>query len=550
MKTDLIKEGFTFKGNSDSEVLLNLYIYRGTQMLSQLNGIFSFAIWDENLGQLFLARDSFGVKPLYYAVSENRFCFSSEIKSLLPLMPVVSDQSVDTESIAKYLSFLWCPGSGTPLKSVKKLPPGEALIVKNGRVVDQWQWFQLPVFSKSQKQLNTEQSILGIRSHLRQAVHRQMVSDVPVGAFLSGGLDSSSIVAFAKEVAPDIRCFSIDTRGKNDNGFADDLPYAKLAAKDLDVPLDIVTIDSHNMANDIEKMIYQLDEPLADPAALNVLYISQLARKQGIKVLLSGAGGDDLFTGYRRHYALQIEKYWNWMPKSVRVSLESLTGHLDTSNHIKRRIRKLFSGADLSSEDRLINYFRWTDDTILESLFIPELRSEIKSNNPNSVMHDFIEPLMTNKTRLDCMLALEQRYFLIDHNLNYTDKMSMAVGVEARVPFLDKDLVKLASKIPNNYKQKGSVGKWVLKKAMEPYLPKEIIYRPKTGFGVPLRSWIKYELRDIIGDLLSVDSVRKRGLFVPEAVNCLISDNKSGKIEGSYTIFSLLCIEIWCRKFL
>ena len=550
LKTDLIKEGFTFKGNSDSEVLLNLYIYRGTQMLSQLNGIFSFAIWDENLGQLFLARDSFGVKPLYYAVSENRFCFSSEIKSLLPLMPVVSDQSVDTESIAKYLSFLSCPGSGTPLKSVKKLPPGEALIVKNGRVVDQWQWFQLPVFSKSQKQLNTEQSILGIRSHLRQAVHRQMVSDVPVGAFLSGGLDSSSIVAFAKEVAPDIRCFSIDTRGKNDNGFADDLPYAKLAAKDLDVPLDIVTIDSHNMANDIEKMIYQLDEPLADPAALNVLYISQLARKQGIKVLLSGAGGDDLFTGYRRHYALQIEKYWNWMPKSVRVSLESLTGHLDTSNHIKRRIRKLFSGADLSSEDRLINYFRWTDDTILESLFIPELRSEIKSNNPNSVMHDFIEPLMTNKTRLDCMLALEQRYFLIDHNLNYTDKMSMAVGVEARVPFLDKDLVKLASKIPNNYKQKGSVGKWVLKKAMEPYLPKEIIYRPKTGFGVPLRSWIKYELRDIIGDLLSVDSVRKRGLFVPEAVNCLISDNKSGKIEGSYTIFSLLCIEIWCRKFL
>ena len=297
-------------------------------------------------------------------------------------------------------------------------------------------------------------------------------------------------------------------------------------------------------------MIFQLDEPLADPAALNVLYISHLARKQGIKVLLSGAGADDLFTGYRRHYALQIEKYWNWIPKSVRLSLESLTGNLNTSNHIKRRIRKLFSGADLSSEDRLINYFRWTNDKILESLFVPELRSEIKCNNTNSVMNDFIEPLIKNKTRLDCMLALEQRYFLTDHNLNYTDKMSMAVGVEARVPFLDKNLVQLASKIPNKYKQNGSLGKWVLKKAMEPYLPKEIIYRPKTGFGVPLRSWIKYELREIIGDLLSVDSVRKRGLFVPEAVDCLISDNKLGKIDASYTIFSLLCIEIWCRKFL
>ena len=148
------------------------------------------------------------------------------------------------------------------------------------------------------------------------------------------------------------------------------------------------------------------------------------------------------------------------------------------------------------------------------------------------------------------MLALEQRYFLTDHNLNYTDKMSMAVGVETRVPFLDGNLVDFASKIPNKYKQNVSIGKWVLKKAMEPYLPKEIIYRPKTGFGVPLRSWIKYELREIIGDLLSVDSLRKRGLFDPNAVNSLISDNKLGKIDASYTIFSLLCIEIWCRKFL
>ena len=550
LKTDLIKEGFTFKSDSDTEVLLNLYISKGTQMLSHLDGIFSFAIWDKNLEQLFLARDSFGVKPLYYSILENNFCFSSEIKSLLPLMSIGGRQTLDTKSISQYLEFLSCPGSGTPLKFVKKLPPGEAIIVKNGCIVDQWPWFQLPVFIQNQKEHNKEQSILGVRNHLRQAVHRQMVSDVPLGAFLSGGLDSSSVVAFAKEVSPDIRCFSIDTGGKKDNGFVDDLPYAKLAAKYLNVPLDIVTVDSHNIANDIEKMIYQLDEPLADPAALNVLYISQLARKQGIKVLLSGVGGDDLFTGYRRHYALQIEKYWKWMPKSVRVSLKNLTGNLDTSNHIKRRISKLFSGAGLSSQNRLINYFRWTDTSILDSLFSPELSQELKDHDSNSIMSDFIEPLITNKTRLDCMLALEQRYFLTDHNLIYTDKMSMAAGVEVRVPFLDKDLVEFASKIPNKYKQKGSVGKWVLKMAMEPYLPKEIFHRQKAGFGVPLRGWVKYELSEIIGDLLSLDSVRKRGLFVPDAVNCLILENKLGKIDASYTIFSLLCIEIWCRKFL
>jgi len=549
LKESLIKKGFIFKGNSDTEVLLNLYLLKGTHMLSDLNGIFSIAIWDLNLQQLFLARDHFGVKPLYYSISENNFCFSSEIKSLLPLI-IEDNRNIDSESISHYLSFLSCPGSGTPLKSVKKLPPGEAIIVKNGCIVDKWQWFKLPIFRQINKQLTKTKSIVGVRNYLKQAVHRQMVSDVPVGAFLSGGLDSSAIVAFAKELTPNIRCFSIDTQGINDNGFVDDLPYAKLAAKYLNVPLDIVTVDSNNMANDFEKMIYQLDEPIADPAALNVLYISHLAKQQGIKVLLSGVGGDDLFTGYRRHYAQKIEKYWDWMPKSARVTLENLTKNLDSNNYIKRRASKLFNGAGLSSDDRLINYFRWTDTTTIDSLFSPELSRQLKDHNPNSIMSDFIEPMMTSKTRLDCMLALEQRYFLTDHNLNYTDKMSMAEGVEVRVPFLDKDLVEFASKIPNKYMQKNGTGKWVLKKALEGHLPKEIIYRPKTGFGVPLRGWIKHELRELIDDALSPDSIKKRGLFTPDAVSQLILDNRSGKIDASYTILALFSIEMWCRKFL
>ena len=549
LRVNLIKEGFVFKGESDTEVLLNLYLSEGSRMLSKLNGIFSFAIWDANLGELLLARDFFGVKPLYYFYSKGAFCFSSEIKSLLPLMSA-GDRAIDSESIAKYLSFLWCPGDGTMFKSVKKVSPGEAIIVKNGDIIRKWSWFRLPVFKSDKQQLGKSRSILDVRSYLRKAVHRQMVSDVPVGAFLSGGLDSSSIVAFAKEVTPDIRCFSIDTLSESNDGFASDLPFAKLMAKYLGVPLDIVTVESHNMANDIEKMIYQLDEPLADPAALNVLYISQMAREQGIKVLLSGSGGDDLFTGYRRHYGIHMEKYWGWMPKKARMFLENTTRGLDVNSHLMRRIGKLFSGAGLSSEERITHYFRWTDDLTLKSLYSPELQREIGDYDPNSIMRDFIEPISTNATRLDCMLALEQRYFLTDHNLIYTDKMSMASGVEVRVPFLDKDLVRLASNIPNKYKQRGSSGKWVLKKAMEPFLPKEVIYRSKTGFGVPLRRWIKHELRDLIGDLLSPESVRERGLFSPDRVSRLILDNISGKIDASYTILSLLCIEIWCRKYL
>ena len=377
-----------------------------------------------------------------------------------------------------------------------------------------------------------------------------MVSDVPLGAFLSGGLDSSAIVAFAKEKNPSIKCFTIETLGRQDAGIIDDLPYAKRVAEHLKVSLDVVTIDSKKMANDLEAMVVHLDEPLADPSALNVLYISKLAREQGIKVLLSGAGGDDLFTGYRRHYALQLERYWAWIPKNVRIGLEGLAKNLNTTNTIKRRLSKVFSVAGSDNTDRLINYFRWSSDDILHSLYSDEFRQELLVNNTNKVMQNFLEPINSSASSLDQMLALEQRFFLADHNLIYTDKMSMAVGVEVRTPFLDLDLVEFSAKIPNKFKQKGSVGKWAFKKAMEPYLPSEIIYRPKTGFGAPLRTWMQHDLREILGDLLSIDSINKRGLFSAKAVHQLINDNDNGKIDASYTLLSLLCIEIWCRAYI
>jgi asparagine synthase (glutamine-hydrolysing) len=548
LRSDLKRKGFVFQGKSDTEVLLKLYLSEGKKMLSKLNGIFTFAILDINSESLFLARDSLGVKPLYYSTEDNAFAFASEIKALLKLIP--NNKELDVESINRYLSFLWCPGDGTPLKSVKKLLPGEAIIVKNGCVTDKWLWYKLPILNNTNKNLDKGRSISGVTKYLRQAVHRQMVADVPLGAFLSGGLDSSAVVAFAREVNPDIRCFSIETKGKQDKGVVDDLPYAKRVAKHLNVSLDVVSIESHRMASDLESMIVQLDEPLADPAALNVLYISQLAREQGIKVLLSGAGGDDLFTGYRRHYALQLERYWGWLPKSVRTGLESITRNLNTDNSINRRIVKMFNGAGLNSEDRLINYFRWSDDPLLQSLYSPEFRQQLAGSNSNQIMQDFIEPILVNSSPLDQMLALEQRFFLADHNLNYTDKMSMAAGVETRVPFLDLDLVNFAARIPDKFKQKGGTGKWVLKKAMESYLPKEVIYRPKTGFGAPLRTWIKHDLRELLRDILSPDSLNKRGLFSAQVVQKLILDNDTNKVDASYTLFSLLCIEIWCRHYI
>lgn len=548
LRNNLKTNGFKFHGQSDTEVLLNLYLLEGTEMLSKLNGIFAFAIWDYEHQSLFIARDGLGVKPLYYSENNKNFAFASEIKALLNLMP--KNKELDEDAINRYLSFLWCPGEGTPLKSIRKLLPGEAIIVKNGNIVKKWTWYQLPIFTGISTSLDKNKSISGTIKYLRKSVHRQMVSDVPLGAFLSGGLDSSSIVAFAREMNPDIRCFTIDTTGEQDKGIINDLPYAQQVAKHLNVALDIVSVDSSKIAQDIEYMVTQLDEPLADPAALNILYISQLARGQGIKVLLSGSGGDDLFTGYRRHHALQLQKYWNWIPCSIRESIEKETKKLSVLNPIQRKLSKFFNGAGLDGIDRLVNYFRWADDSLLQTLYSKEFANHLSDSRAEDPMVDFITPIAHSRTPLEQMLALEQRFFLADHNLNYTDKMSMATGVEVRVPFLDMDLVNFSARIPNKYKQKRGTGKWVLKKAMEPYLPKSIIYRPKTGFGVPLRRWMKYELKELLVDLLTAESIKKRGLFSARAVHQLISDNDNGKIDASYTLLSLLCIEIWCRAYI
>ena len=548
LRINLEAKGHTCRGHSDTEVLLNLYLAEGEAMLSHLNGIFAFALWDKRKQALFIARDALGVKPLYYTAINGQFAFASEIKALLNLVPEARE--LDIASLHRYLSFLWCPGEGTPLKSVRKLGPGEAMWVRKGQIERRWTWYQLPVFRGVSADLDQTSALAGTASHLRQAVQRQMVADVPLGAFLSGGLDSSAIVAFAKEINPDIHCFTIESVGGQEKGITDDLPYARKVAKHLGVPLDVVSINANRMAGDLERMVSQLDEPLADPAPLNVLYISQLARERGLKVLLSGAGGDDLFTGYRRHRAVQAERYWRWLPHEVRSGLAQVTGCLDQSRAITRRVSKLFSGAALEGDARLVEYFRWTREADLLVLYTPETRNALGIELAAMPMLNFLHPLPTTVAPLDRMLALEQRFFLADHNLIYTDKMSMAVGVEVRVPFLDLDLVDFAARIPLGLKQRGSEGKWILKKAMEPYLPHEVIYRPKSGFGAPLRRWMQHDLRELLGDLLSLDSLRRRGLFDPSAVQKLIADNDSGRVDASYTLLSLLCIEIWCRSYL
>jgi asparagine synthase (glutamine-hydrolysing) len=548
LRAELEAVGVKFEGHSDTEVLINLYLEKGEEMITRLNGIFAFAIWDARDQTLLLARDALGVKPVYYTESNGKFAFASEIKALLPLL--TQERSLDFVEVNRYLTFLWCPGEGTPMCGVRKLLPGHALKIRAGMVVRHWQWYLLPAFRHLPAVADEKKAIDGTIFNLRQAVERQMLADVPLGAFLSGGLDSSAVVAFARELNPGISCFTINAKGGEEEGVSVDLPYARKVAQHLQVPLEVVCIDSSTIADDLVSMVHMLDEPLADPAALNVYYISKLARSQGIKVLLSGTGGDDLFTGYRRHRAIDMEKYWSCVPKVVRGAIASASQHLDHRHAFPRRVAKLLGGMNLVGDARLTNYFRWIQEPELYALYTHEMRHELAGAGADDPIREFLHGLPKGLGQLEKALTLEQRFFLADHNLIYTDKMSMAAGLEVRVPFLDVDLVDFAARIPVGMKQHGQEGKWILKKAMESYLPRDVIYRPKTGFGVPLRRWMKHELKGLLGDILGSKSLLHRGIFNPEAVKALVKANDEGKIDASYTLLSILCIEIWCRKFL
>jgi len=553
LKKALEKRGHTFFSHTDSEVLIHLYHEYGTEMLSKLNGIFAFALYDEKKQTLFVARDHLGVKPFYYANTENGFLFASEIKSIL------SDETVSREldpiAVDHYLTYLWCPSPRTLLRSVSKLVAGHAMLIQDGKVIRHWQYYDVPHTASPLKgSFNTVANELA--HQIEKAVERQLISDVPVGAFLSGGLDSSSIVAMMRKCQPEkkIDCYTIRLSDNKTDGFADDLPYAKKVAEKLKVNLHIVDAKP-DMIRQLPKILFHLDEPQADLAPINTLLISELAKSQGLKVLMSGAGGDDLFTGYRRHAALFYDKQWQWLPESIKKIMASTARHALSGNGfgmhypIMRRAAKLFAYADQSGDDYLASFFYWNTQTFRRRLFSTDFRKKIALADPLTPLQNTLKKYEP-KNRIDRMLYLELKHFLPDHNLNYTDKISMAAGIEVRVPLIDKDLIDFAMRIPAQYKQRGKTGKAILKKAMTPFLEKEIIYRPKTGFGGPLRQWLHHYLRDVLEDCLSKSAIEKRGLFDYENIKQTIALDAAGKIDASYTLFSILSIEIWCRQFI
>jgi asparagine synthase (glutamine-hydrolysing) len=431
------------------------------------------------------------------------------------------------------------------------------MLVHGGGIVRQWRYYRLP-YDGHRDHRSRAAIAEELQSRVEQAVRRQLVADVPVGAFLSGGLDSSAVVAMMRRAQPEkrIQCFSIGFGDDGDNeGNPADLPYARRVAKHLNVDLEEIRIDA-TAIDRLEEMVALLDEPQADPAPINALFIAERARAMGITVLLSGAGGDDIFSGYRRHRALQFERWWAWLPQAARASIQSAATRAAMGRGkrqgsvLGRRLTKMFAHAGEEAERRLIAYFWWSPDRLRRNLYSADFAVQVGAADAADPLRASLAEIPAEHDPLQRMLFLETRHFLADHNLNYTDRAGMSAGVEVRVPLLDLELIDFAAKIPASMKQSGSEGKSIFKEAMRGVLPHDVIYRPKSGFGAPLRRWLRQELRSKVEDTLDPVVLRRRGFFDPPAVQTLIDNDRQGRIDGSYTIFALMCFELWCRRFI
>ncbi|HEX8903737.1 MAG TPA: asparagine synthase (glutamine-hydrolyzing), partial [Longimicrobiaceae bacterium] len=412
LRRELEARGHRFHSGTDSEVLIHLYADEGFSMLPRLNGIFAFAIRDGRAGgrpegvepgDLFVVRDQLGIKPLYHAEIPRGFLFGSEIKSLVRCAEL--PRQLDPIALHHQLAYLWTPAPRTMLRAVKKLPPGCALRVRQGRVLREWRWYDLP-YGRGWLEGDFDALAARVREEVAAATERQLVADVPVGAFLSGGLDSSAVVAMMKRARPGERpvCYSIGfAEGEDADGSPPDLPYARKVADHLGVDLHEIRVRP-DIVRHLERMLWHLDEPQADPAPINALLIAEQARRDGFKVLLSGAGGDDIFSGYRRHQALRFDSAWGRLPRGLRSALAKASRGLGARGTAGRRIAKLFEHGALDGDRRIVSHFWWSGDEARRALYAPALARELEGEDAAAPLLESLARIPAVRDPLERML--------------------------------------------------------------------------------------------------------------------------------------------------
>ncbi len=569
LRRELESKGHRFASHTDTEVIIHLYEQEGVDCVKRLNGMFAFAICDlrSALPTLLMARDHFGIKPFYYFHDGAHFAFASEVKALLQVPQIEAE--LDPESLHQYLTFLWVPDPKTMFRRILKLPAGHYGTLRDGefRLTQYWDLTFPPAnqtYVRSEADLAEE-----IRDRFRRSVEAQMVSDVPIGAFLSAGLDSSSIVAMmcratmsrattSKVTKKPVHTYTITFPRKYRMGETtlDDPEVATRLAHQLGCENQRIVVEP-DVAGLLPRLVWHMDEPTADPAIITAYLVCREARKQAT-VLLSGVGGDELFAGYRKHVAHYWAQAYAKAPSTLRGLAEAALAALPSlrGTPVKGRLRllkKMARSASLPPVDRFITNCTYIDGNQKLGLYTSNLAAQTSQWDPAGPHHAAFERV-SDADFLHQMLYLDTKIFMSTLNLTYNDKMSMASSVEVRVPFLDRELVEfVAWNVPPNLKLNGFFApttKYIFRRAMRGLLPREVLLQPKAGFAAPLDYWLAHDLREMLDDLLSAERVRKRGLFRPEAVHMLVDEHRRGRQDWSMQLWQLLTLELWMQTFL
>ena len=551
LRQDLVSRGHHFHSTGDTEVLLYGLLEYGAEFVNRLNGIFAFAWWDARARELLLARDPLGVKPLYYAEpAPGQLLFASEIKALLQ-HPRLSREP-DFIALQQHLAYCHAADERTALKAVRRLRPGGCLRWRAGQPLECHGYWQAPFGQEPSH--DRQSALVDLRQQLQAATSRQMVSDVPVGMLLSGGLDSSLITALAaRHGNAGVDCFTI-AYPRTDNTLdraGEDLPYARELARHLGLPLHEIELRPH-VADLWPKLIEHLDEPLADPAAIGSYLLCQLSSQHGVKVLLSGQGGDELFCGYPRYQVLNSTAELDRWPLALRQTVAKWATRLPGAREgrlgaLLRRVRRVLAELGEPAAIRFLNLCANTPQAEISRVWSPVVRDALHTE---TFRDDDLRHLAASGLRgLSALQERDLAVYLPNHNLNYTDKMSMAVGIEVRVPLLDLKLVNTVARYPYAWLL-GRNTKVLLREAARGIVPNSIIGRPKAGFGAPYRKWLRYDLADLWHDLTSESAVKQRGWFDYQALQDARARSQSGQDDLYMLQWAVLTMELWAKRFI
>ncbi len=543
LREDLVGRGHIFRTKTDTEVLVHAYEEYGVDFLQKLRGMFAFAIWDEKERRLLAARDRVGIKPLYYRASGGDLSFASELKALIEDPAVAAE--LNYPLVDRFLTYLYLPGDETLIKGIHKLPPGHFLLWKDGNISINEYWDLDFPETKTPRGFAEAKERLG--ELLRESVRLHMISDVPVGLLLSGGVDSTAMLSYAvHETDKDVSTFTV---GFENAGFADEREYARLAARRFGTKHYDMTITARDFADFMPKYVWHMEEPVCEPPAVALYYVSRLASGH-VKVLISGEGGDEAFAGYSNYRNLL---WFERLKKAIGPFAKLGTALFDAMGSLKatRRIQKYaplmsvpFDSYYLSRTSNPYSFFNRSNAELYTKDFLSAI-DKVHSIRPTTAL---LEQL-PSRDLLDRMLYIDTKSWLPDDLLVKADKMTMANSVELRVPLLDHEILEFAASLPSSYKVHGFSMKHILKETLGDSIPQEIIKRKKAGFPVPYNTWIRNGSLEFIREVLLDDRSQSRGYFRKETVERLLRANSNGS-DYSKEIFSLLVLELWFRLFI